>query len=225
MENNSDIAALESIASAGNYNDYVTDLIVSQIDKKYNIVDFGAGFGLFTERIKNLGFNISAVEINNVAIKKLKNKDIDSFHSLGEVPTPIDCIVSLNVLEHIEDDNSIIKEFYKKLPSNGKLILYLPASSLVWTKLDVLVNHKRRYSKSEVKKLLTSNQFKIEKIIYVDFIGWIVLLLSKIFKLRLDFDSKKIKIYDRYIFKSFKFFDFITKNIIGKNLFISATKK
>ena len=224
MENNLDIAALESITHADNYNDYVTDILVSQIDKKYNIVDFGAGFGLFTERIKNLGFNISAIEINKIALKKLKNKGIDSYHSLGEIPAPFNCIISLNVLEHIEDDNLIIKEFYKKLPNNGKLILYLPASSLVWTKLDVLVNHKRRYSKSEVKKLLTSNQFKIEKIIYVDFIGWVVLLLSKIFKLRLDFDGKKIKIYDSYIFKSFKFLDLFTKNIIGKNLFIVATK-
>jgi len=94
--------------------------------------------------------------------------------------------------------------------------LYLPASSLVWTKLDDLVNHKRRYSKSEVKKLLTSNKFKVEKIIYVDFIGWVVLLLSKIFRLRLDFDGKNIKIYDSYIFKSIKFLDFFTKNIIGK---------
>ena len=102
--------------------------------------------------------------------------------------------------------------------------MYLPASSLVWTKLDDLVIHKRRYSKSEVKKLLTSNKFKVEKIIYVDFIGWVVLLLSKIFRLRLDFDGKKIKIYDSYIFKSIKFLDFFTKNIIGKNLFIVSTK-
>ena len=174
LKKNQDIAALESIASAGNYNDYVTDLIVSQIDKKYNILDFGASFGLFAERIKNLGFNISAIETKKIALKNWKNKGIDSFHSLGEIPTQFNCIVSLNVFEHIEDDNFIIKEFYKKLPTNVKLIFYLPASSLVWTKLDVLVNHKRRYSKSEIKKLLTSNQFKIEKIIYVDFIGWVV---------------------------------------------------
>ncbi len=225
MENNKDIAALESVSLAENYNDYVTDIFISKINKLHKIVDFGAGYGLFTERIKNLGFNISAVEINKVALEKLKDKGIQTYQTLGEVPTPFNCIISLNVLEHIEDDNFIIKEFYKKLPTNGKIILYLPASSLVWTKLDEMVNHKRRYSKLEVKKLLTSNQFKIEKIIYVDFIGWVVLLLSRIFKLRLDFDGKKIKFYDRYIFKSFKFLDLFTKNIIGKNLFIVASKK
>ena len=69
LKKNQDIAALESIASAGNYNDYVTDLIVSQIDKKYNILDFGASFGLFAERIKNLGFNISAIETKKIALK------------------------------------------------------------------------------------------------------------------------------------------------------------
>ena len=53
MENNQDIAALESMAIANNYNTYLNKLITSNLDKKNNILDFGAGYGVHTEKIKN----------------------------------------------------------------------------------------------------------------------------------------------------------------------------
>ena len=60
---------------------------------------------------------------------------------------------------------------------------------------------------------------------YVDFVGWFVLLLSKILNLNLDFDKKKIIIYDKFIFLIFKFLDIFMKNIIGKNVLVVCEKK
>lgn len=225
MNEELDVAALESISVAENYNNYITDLFFSNIDKDENILDFGAGYGLITEKIKKKGYKISAVEINEMALQKLKDKNIDSYNSIEKVPKSVNCIISLNVLEHIEDDDEYIKKFYKHLPADGKLILYLPSSELIWTKLDEMVNHKRRYSKSGIIKLLKSNNFEIEKIFFVDFIGWIVLFFLKMFRVKLDFDKRKIKFYDKFIFRTFKFTDYFFKNIIGKNLFIVASNK
>ena len=175
MNEELDIAALESISVAENYNKYVADLFFSNIDKTENILDFGAGYGLITEKFKKKGYKISAVEINKTALEKLHDKNIDSYNLIEKVPKSINCIISLNVLEHIEDDDKYIKKFYNHLPQDGKLILYLPSSNLIWTELDDMVNHKRRYSKSGIVELLNSNSFEIEKIFFVDFIGWIVL--------------------------------------------------
>ena len=44
MNEELDIAALESISVAENYNNYVTDLFFSNIDRAENILDFGAGY-------------------------------------------------------------------------------------------------------------------------------------------------------------------------------------
>tara|TARA_B110000263_G_C15194528_1_gene457678 strand:+ start:252 stop:947 length:696 start_codon:yes stop_codon:yes gene_type:complete len=225
MNKELDIAALESLSVADNYNKLVTKLLINNLNIKDHIVDFGAGYGQFTERIKNQNYKISAIEINNTAIKKLLEKNITTFKSFEEIADPIGCIISLNVLEHIEDDDSYVKKFHKNLSTNGKLILYLPASKMVWTELDDVVNHKRRYSKKELEDLLILNNFMIEKIYYVDFIGWLVLLLSKFFRIKLDFVPKKIKFYDKFIFRIFKYLDIFTKKIIGKNLFIVASKK
>ena len=104
------------------------------------------------------------------------------------------------------------------------MYLYLPASKLVWTKLDELVNHKRRYSKKSLSHALENSQFEIKEIHYVDFIGWAVLLTSKILKLDLDFNKERIIFYDRFIFRFFKFLDYIFKYFIGKNIFVEAEK-
>ena len=102
--------------------------------------------------------------------------------------------------------------------------MYLPASNIIWTDLDNKVNHKRRYQKKDLEKLLISNNFQIEQLYFVDFIGWAVLLISKILRINLNFEKRPIKFYDKYIFKSFKFLDIFTKNIVGKNLFVIAVK-
>ena len=47
--------------------------------------------------------------------------------------------MSINVLEHIKNDNQTIAEFKKILKNNGRLILYLPHSRYLWTELDELV--------------------------------------------------------------------------------------
>ena len=224
MNNDHDIAALESVSFAKNYNKYVLELFLPNIDKSKYILDFGAGYGLMCDAIKKFGLKISSLEINPKAIKELEAREIKNYLDFNNIDEKIDCIISLNVLEHLDDDDSYIKKFYDFLPHNGKLVLYLPSSQIIWSNLDDLVNHKRRYSKKGLEKHLVSNNFKVQKIHFVDFIGWSVLLLSKLFNLRLDFDQKKIIFYDKFIFKSFKFFDILFKNLIGKNLFVVATK-
>jgi len=224
MNNDKDVAALESVSVAKNYNKYVFELFLPNIDESEHILDFGAGYGLMCDAIKKFGLKISSLEINPKAIKELEAREIKNYLDFNNINEKIDCIISLNVLEHLDNDDSYIKKFYDFLPHNGKLVLYLPSSQIIWSNLDDLVNHKRRYSKKGLEKLLVSNNFKIQRIHFVDFIGWSVLLLSKLLNLRLDFDQKKIIFYDRFIFKSFKFFDILFKNLIGKNLFVVATK-
>ncbi|MDC3227016.1 class I SAM-dependent methyltransferase [Acidimicrobiaceae bacterium] len=224
MNEDLDIAALESLTFAKNYNSHILKLLLSSLDRKDNILDFGAGYGLFTEKLKKKGYKISALEKNEKAIKKLKEKNLINYKTIDQIKEKIDCVISLNVLEHIENDQEIVKDIYNLLKKDGKLLLYVPSSNLVWSNLDVLVNHVRRYDKKELKNLLSRAGFEVEQIYYVDFIGWSVLLFSKLIRMELEFDKRKIKFYDKYIFIIFKFFDKLFKNIIGKNLFVVAKK-
>tara|TARA_B100001564_G_scaffold344216_1_gene341562 strand:- start:3221 stop:3898 length:678 start_codon:yes stop_codon:yes gene_type:complete len=223
-KNSQDIAALESMEVAYNYNKYVFNKILSEISGN-QILDYGAGFGLFCKFLQEENKNIYALEINEEALKVLKERNIASFNKFNHIDIKFSEITSLNVLEHVDDDSKILNQISNLLQIDGKIILYLPASMLVWTELDEIVNHKRRYTKKSIESLALETNLHIEKIYYVDFIGWITLLISKALRLKINFSPKKIEIYDKLIFKHFSFLDKIFSKIIGKNILIVLSKK
>ncbi len=219
----SDIAALESVGYARNYNKYIFELISKHIQGD-EVLDFGAGYGNFCTYLKNKNKNVVAVEVNEEAINKLNELSITNYKKIENTGKKFKNIVSLNVLEHIDNDKKIFNELVQSLELGGKIILYLPASMIIWTKLDDLVQHRRRYSKKLIYELVKIDKIEIEQIHWVDFVGWATLLISKVIRLNLEFNRDKVIFYDRFVFKPLKFLDVFFKYIIGKNILVVMSK-
>lgn len=222
--NNNDIHALESIDKLQFYNSYVFEKILSKTTLN-NVLDFGCGYGTLVSYVKKkYNKEILGYDINENARAVLKEKNIKYINSLNEINEGFDTIISSNVLEHIEDDQKILDELNSLLKNEGLLILYLPCSMKIWSNLDSLVGHYRRYTKKELNKKLVNSNFQILSTEYVDSIGWIILFLSKIFKISLKYDTKKLIFYDKYVFKYFKLLDIFFKNLFGKNILVVAKR-
>ena len=218
-----DIIAQETLSYLNNYNDYIFNK-VSNFIVGNKILDFGSGFGLFCKFLKDKGYKIDAYEINKEAKQQTIEKGIDTFSSLDEIVKKYNTITSMNVLEHVENDESLLIDINSILEPGGHLILFLPCSKFVWSQMDVDANHYRRYSKEEIIKKLNSTNFEIISYHYSDFIGWSVLVLLKIFRIKPTFNKNLLIFYDKFIFKFFKYLDKIFKNIIGKNIIVFAKK-
>ena len=218
-----DILALETIAELKNYNGYTFNLIYQNISGE-NILDFGSGYGVFCEYMIKKGNKIDGFEINKNAFLESKKRGINTYSELNKINKKYDTITSSNVLEHIEDDINAINEMRSLLVNKGILVLYLPASEIVWTKMDDDVNHHRRYSKKDLHSKLKSANFEILESRYVDFIGWFTLIIFKILKVQPKFNKKLIIFYDKVFFKFLKYLDIIFKNLIGKNILVVAKK-
>ena len=222
--NNDDIHALESIDKLQFYNSYVFEKILSKTTLN-NVLDFGCGYGTLISYVKKkYNKEILGYDINENARAVLKEKNIKYINSLNEINKGFDTIISSNVLEHIEDDQKTLDELNSLLKNEGLLILYLPCSMKIWSNLDSLVGHYRRYTKKELNKKLVNSNFQIFSIEYVDSIGWIILFLSKIFKISLKYDTKKLIFYDKYVFQYLKLLDIFFKNLFGKNILVVAKK-
>ncbi|OUU48124.1 MAG: hypothetical protein CBC28_04945 [Flavobacteriaceae bacterium TMED68] len=221
--NEKDILALETIAELKNYNSYTFNLISQKISGK-SILDFGSGYGVFCQYMVKKGYKVNGFEINNIAYLESKERGINTYSKLNQIDKKFDTITSSNVLEHIEDDIIAINQMRSLLVEKGTLILYLPASQAVWTKMDDDVNHFRRYSKKDLHSKLESANFEILESRYVDFIGWFTLIIFKIFKIKPKFNKKLIIFYDKFFFKFLKYLDIAFKNIIGKNILVVARK-
>ena len=219
----SDIAALESVSFASNYNNYIFKLISKHIQGD-EVLDFGAGYGNFCSYLKNNNKNVTAIEVNEEAINRLNELSITNYKKIEKTGKKFQNIVSLNVLEHIHDDKKVFNELVNSLKLGGKIILYLPASMLIWTKLDELVQHRRRYSKKLILDLVNTDKVEIQHIHWVDFVGWATLLISKVIRLNLKFNKDSIIFYDKFLFKPLKYLDLLFKYIIGKNILVVILK-
>lgn len=87
----------------------------------------------------------------------------------------IDSIVCLNVLEHIEDHRSTLKDCAAVLPSGGHLVLLVPAMPALYGTLDTALQHFRRYQKEPLRQLLHETGFAIDDLRFVNRLavfGW-----------------------------------------------------
>jgi glycosyltransferase involved in cell wall biosynthesis len=101
------------------------------------------------------------------------------------VSSQIDTIVCLNVLEHIEDDRSTLKDFAGALPSGGHLVLLVPAMRALYGTLDENLHHFRRYAQDELQAKVTEAGLTVDTIRFLNrpaVLGW--WLSSRVLKRR-----------------------------------------
>jgi SAM-dependent methyltransferase len=220
---------LELMNLARNYNKEITKKIHRNAPKlnDMSVFDFGAGSGLFTQiwgSYKTV--DIKAIELDSEQATAIEKKGI-SVISLDKIPdNSADYIYSINVLEHIEDDRSIIAKIFRKLKPGGHFYTYVPAHNFLWTQMDDHVGHVRRYSLPELNNKLKDVGFDLVTSTYADSMGVLVTLIFKLLSgngARLS--RTNIIIFDRFIFPLSKLFDtFGASKILGKNISLLAKR-
>jgi hypothetical protein len=133
-------------------------------------------------------------------------------------------IVSINVLEHIEDDEAELRA-YRDLVAlkRGVLALFVPARKELYAPIDRDFGHYRRYGKKELTEKLGRAGFKVRLACYYDLVGYFAWWLNfRLMKSR-SFDPAAVRAFDRLIFP---WSDWIERRLlrppIGKNLLIIA---
>ena len=146
-----------------NYNLFIVEQAMKYVEDPKKVVDFGSGIGTLALIFLN-SFSIDplCVENDKINIAYLRKRKLKTLPSLSNIRDEVDLIFSSNVLEHIEDDVSVLRAFNQKLCPNGKLFLYLPAHMFLWSKLDESVGHYRRYVFKELKEKCKYTGFKID---------------------------------------------------------------
>jgi trans-aconitate methyltransferase len=73
-----------------------------------------------------------------------------------------DVIGAFDVIEHIEEDDAVLREMYGAVKPGGGIILTVPQHQWLWSDTDVYAHHKRRYSRRELKSKVESAGFRVE---------------------------------------------------------------
>jgi len=193
-----------------------------------SILEFGAGTGFLSELLQDThSCKVECLEIDQTLIGILIAKGFETYSCMESIQKKYDLVFSSNVLEHIENDTEAITQLRKILKPNGKLVTYVPAFPLLFSDLDRAVGHFRRYTKKDLNEKMSSCGLEVEKIHYVDSLGFPASLLLRMMGYRSRGNIgglTSMKIYDRYFFPLSRQLDRLgLKYLLGKNIIVYAS--
>ena len=220
------LPVLQILEHAENYNRYLTDLVALNAPASRQAVDFGAGIGTFSKKLAARGFVVSCVEADEYLAAHLRTAGFQVTDLAGLPPGSTDYIFTLNVLEHIADDSSVLKALHEKLKVGGRLFIYVPAFHCLWSSLDDRVGHQRRYTTATLRQLVESVGFRVVRCRYADSLGFLAALLFKLTgNKRGDLSVKTVVAYDRLVMPLSRWLDPWVGSFFGKNVYLACVKE
>ena len=154
---------------------------------KTRFLEIGCGTGGFIQKIaENQNLKITGSEIYLkgllLAKRKLPNVDFVQFDvTRGVVGDEFDLIVAFDVVEHIENDVAALSNINKMLCKGANLIVTVPQHMFLWSRLDEIVKHKRRYSRRELIRKLHESGFDVTYCTSFVFTLFPLMLVSRMF--------------------------------------------
>ena len=219
-------ANLEVMQEAKNYNRFLVELVLAQIRDSEFTVDFGAGSGTFSVPVAAVNRRLVCVETDPVLCAKLSEQGLKVVSSLDLLEDDsVDYLYTLNVLEHIEDDDATVTSWMQKLRPGGKLLVYVPAFDVLFSSMDRKVGHHRRYTKRVLMAKLKRAGFEVLDAKYADSLGYIATLIFKVIgNGEGTVNLGLLKAYDRFVFPLSRLLDFFVSSLFGKNVYALAVK-
>ncbi len=119
------------------------------------ILDAGCGSGRNMIDLSRHG-TVTGVELSepSVEIARARNCGEVIAGSVLEMPFEdgtFDLAVSLDVIEHLEDDVSALRELRRTVAPGGALLVTVPAYQWLWSGHDEINHHHRRYTRSTLE--------------------------------------------------------------------------
>ena len=154
---------------------------------KTRFLEIGCGTGDFIRQIvQNESLEITGSEIYLKGLvyakKNLANVEFVQFDvTQGKIDQQFHTITAFDVIEHVDDDSAALFNINQMLENNGVLILSVPQHMFLWSRLDEIVKHKRRYSRQELVSKLEANGFDIVYATSFLFILFPLMLVSRLF--------------------------------------------
>jgi hypothetical protein len=222
---------LELFEYAKNWKKYFSGFIKPQL--KNSVAEIGAGIGgtttaLYEAKTKSWLCVEPDLDLIKEIEKKILNGVISSSCKLhqgysSDLDEKFDSLLYIDVIEHIEDDVAELEKASSLLNQGGKLFIIVPAHQYLFSPFDKKIGHYRRYNKDLLTSIMP-NDLTIEKLHYLDSVGFFLSLFNKYF-LRQSLPTKKqILFWDNVIIPISKILDPIFGFNFGKSLLLIAQK-
>jgi SAM-dependent methyltransferase len=168
---------LESLASAVNYNNWLTSLAAPHLGN--TPIELGSGLGDYAQAWLDAGVpRITTTEIDPWRLARLRARfaddsrvEVASFDILYPPEREHSALAAFNVLEHIPDHVGALRAAHTLLRPGGLVIMFVPAFKFAMSRFDRQVGHVRRYTVTSMRAALTDADLDVVEARYVNMPG------------------------------------------------------
>ena len=223
---------LEVARSAANYRKWLAFLTFPYLG--VNPLEFGSGIGDYADEWLELGcprITISENSLSRIELLKQKfsnNPFIQVTHldveKIDLITGGYSAVVSLNVIEHLENDLAAIRNIHNVLSPGGYFVAFTPAFPILMSRFDRSVGHHRRYTKRTALALLNSAEFEVISVKYVNSVGWFAWFFAMRILQISPSDGRLLKIWDTLIIPIVRKFESRVTPPFGQSLLMVGRK-
>jgi 2-polyprenyl-3-methyl-5-hydroxy-6-metoxy-1,4-benzoquinol methylase len=128
-----------------------------------------------------------------------------------------DCILYIDVLEHIENDRQELIEAKKRLKPGGRLIILAPAHQKLMSPFDKAIGHFRRYSRRSLQDIIPGGMAQV-RTLYADSLGLLASIVNRWILRQTMPRKEQIRFWDDRLIPGSRVTDKILLHLAGRSI-------
>jgi SAM-dependent methyltransferase len=179
------LETLSAISDADAFNGWMFDQVKPWLQSP--VLEIGSGIGNLSKCCLEAGFTTTLSDVRPLYCQQLTDRfkgheklqeillldlvDPDFSNKHLHQISKFKSVFALNVIEHIQDDLTALKNIYKLLDTGGNVAILVPAGQYLYNKLDSNLQHYKRYSVSSLQRLMLDAGFEVQKTWHFNALG------------------------------------------------------
>lgn len=156
-------------------------LVVSHLAQG-SVIDVGCGGGGMVHHLLSGGRDAHGIDTSDEIIaaaqtflrkhgcdpQRVSKTPIAELVAAGHL---VDNVISMDCLEHVEDDSVMFQSLVALLRPGGRLVVTVPAVPALYGERDRLIGHYRRYTPGRLRLLSSRSPLRVEELRYWNVLG------------------------------------------------------
>ncbi|WP_283138724.1 class I SAM-dependent methyltransferase [Rhizohabitans arisaemae] len=196
-----------------------------------SLLEIGSGLGHFAEQFLPRLDRLVVSDFDPYCVEQLRSRfadrddvDVLQFGLPTDIPLhdPVDTVVMMNVLEHIEDDVAALKSLAAVTKPGGRIVIWVPGYMQLYGDFDRKVGHVTRYTPKTLRATVVGAGLRPQILKPINFLGGIAWWLA-VRKGGVGYpDPRLVKIYDRTVVPTTRFLEKLFRPPFGQTVFCVA---